>query len=222
MSLFENIFNNKTENKIEFFDLLALLNNFTKVKEKIYEDKNGIRYVQTKLGFQKSEQYNLILLNNELEKKLLHLETDFRINTLKLKEKNIKYVTLQKEYKIAFKNRKYDDKILAKQQQLSSLKAKKIKLKSDLTKSKIELKVLKEEIKENADFFKLNINETILFAENKQIEKLLKKMKGISDYQDFLMNKTKNQHIEINTLLEINKNLNDEIKKLKEKSDINI
>lgn len=221
MSLFENIFNNKTENKIEFFDLLALLNNFTKVKEKVYEDKNGIRYVQTKLGFQKSEQYNLTLLNNELEKKLLHLETDFRINTLKLKEKNIKYVALQKEYKIAFKNRKCDDKILAKQQQLSSLKAKKIKLKSDLTKSKIELKVLKEEIKENADFFKLNINETILFAENKQIEKLLKKMKGISDYQDFLMNKTKNQHIEINSLLEINKNLNEEIKKLKEKSDIN-
>ena len=47
-------------------------------------------------------------------------------------------------------------------------------------------------------------------------------MKGISDYQDFLMNKTKNQHIEINTLLEIIKNLNEEIKNLKEKNDINI
>ena len=51
MSLFENIFSTKTEGKIEFFDLLARLNNFTKIKEKVYEDKNGIRYVQTKLGF---------------------------------------------------------------------------------------------------------------------------------------------------------------------------
>ena len=220
MSLFENIFSTKTEGKIEFFDLLARLNNFTKIKEKVYEDKNGIRYVQTKLGFQKAEQYNLNLLNEELEKKLLHLETDFRVKIIKLKEKNIKYAELQKDYKLAFKNKKYDDKILAKQQQLSLIKSKKAKLKLELKKDKIELKVLKEEIKENADFFKLNINETILFAENKQIEKLLKKMKGITDYQDFLMTKTKNQHIEINTLYQINKDLKDEIEKLKEKKEL--
>ena len=216
MSLFENIFNTKTEDKIEFFDLLASLNNFTKIKERVYEDKNGVRYVQTKLGFQKAEQYNLKLLNDELEKKILHLETDLRVKTVKLKEKNLKYSELQKEYKLAFKNKKYDDKILAKQQQLSLLKSKKIQLKSELKKDKIQLKVLKEEIKDNSEYFNLNINEAILFAENKQAEKLLRKIKGIMEYQDFLMIKTKDQHFEINTLNQINKDLKNQLEKLKE------
>ncbi len=220
MSLFENIFNNKTEKKIEFFDLLALLNNFTKVKERVYEDKNGIRYVQTKLGFQKSEQFNLIMLNEELEKKMLNLETDFRINAIKLKEKNIKYAELQKEYKIAFKNKKYEDKISAKQQRLNLLKAKKNNIKTELSKSKIELKTLREDIKENENYFNLNINDTILYAETNQIEKLLRKVKRISEYQNFLITKSKSQNIEINKLTENNEILKEEINKLKEKYEV--
>lgn len=220
MSLFENIFNNKTEKKIEFFDLLALLNNFTKVKERVYEDKNGIRYVQTKLGFQKSEQFNLIMLNEELEKKILHLETDFRINAIKLKEKNIKYTELQKEYKIAFKNKKYEDKISAKQQRLNLLKAKNNNIRTELTKSKIELKTLREDIKENENYFNLNINDTILYAETNQIEKLLRKVKRISEYQNFLITKSKSQNIEINKLTENNEILKEEINKLKEKYEV--
>ncbi|WP_395042782.1 hypothetical protein [Flavobacterium sp.] len=220
MSLFENIFNNKTEKKIEFFDLLALLNNFTKVKERVYEDKNGIRYVQTKLGFQKSEQFNLIMLNEELEKKILNLETDFRINSIKLKEKNIKYAELQKEYKIAFKNKKYEDRISAKQQRLNLLKAKKNNIKTELSKSKIELKTLREDIKENENYFNLNINDTILYAETNQIEKLLRKVKRISEYQNFLITKSKSQNIEINKLTENNEILKEEINKLKEKYEV--
>ena len=96
MNFFQKIFRKSEKfDSTEFYKYLAILNHLIEVKEKIYVNKYGERFILTKYGFKPVEQYNLHLLTEQQQKKIKDLEIENKyltkeFNELKLVSKRIK------------------------------------------------------------------------------------------------------------------------------------
>jgi hypothetical protein len=88
MSLFNSLFSKPTpeQDSKALFHYLSLLNHFIQVKEHIYTNPKGERFILTKFGFTPVEQYNLKWQVEEQRLKIAKLEQTNRIQDLKIDE----------------------------------------------------------------------------------------------------------------------------------------
>ena len=244
MNFFQKIFQkNEKFDSTEFYKYLAILNHLIEVKEKIYTNKKGEKYILTKYGFKPVEQHNLQLLTEQQIRQINNLETDNRVLT-KENEELIKVVKKLKSEKqqlliekptvIKYSFKKSLDKFKEKYEALmrnnhfliSKIREKKIKiqqLKNEVVDQKGKYKILQKEINrsENIEIIKdkdellQDLSDMILYAENKQIEKIFRKVKRITEHQEDLKLKSFNQKAQITNLENQNKQLQEELKKLK-------
>lgn len=240
MNFFQKIFRKSEKfDSTEFYKYLAILNHLIEVKEKIYVNKIGERFILTRYGFKPVEQHNLHLLTEQQQRTIKDLEIENRfltkeVNELKLVSKRLKSENQQlnsskpKVIKYSFKKtlesvrEKYGKCINNNHLLIKKIKEKKLEikyLKYEIITENSKIKTLQKEISrlsngenlKNKDELLEDISDIILYAENKQIEKVFRKVKRITELQEDLKLKIINQETHIENLMKENERLTTKI-----------
>jgi hypothetical protein len=185
-------FNKKYKKEFDFFEMLKMFNQLTHQNDKIYTDNEGKKFVLTKYGFSPVEQYNLSLINKELNE-IIGLQ---KIQIIKL-EKKINIINNETEI---LKNK------IDKQKQSIKNNLEEINLKKNICKSlNNELKFLKEKLHKIDLIQEIKQNEEI---PKQRQDKLLEKVTKMTEMLENLKEKSRNQKEQITNLLRQLKSLN--------------